>query len=65
MSNDPKPGFKSTEFWLMVAIAALVAFGPKLGIELSSEQITNLLIVGGIYTGGRAAPKAAAAFGRK
>ena len=62
---NPKAGIRSTEFWLTAIIILLAVIGPKFGVELKSEQVVTLLTVSGVYTVGRAVPKAAALLGRK
>lgn len=57
-----KPGVKSTEFWLVVALVLLLTFGPHYGLLFTTEQVTGLIMIVSIYVGGRSATKMAASF---
>lgn len=56
-----RPGWKTSEFWLILATILVVAFSVKLG--LTSEHLYIIGGLAGVYTGGRSFTKAQASKG--
>ena len=63
--NADKSGNRTTEFMLAVALIGLIAFRDKLGVDLTSDQINNMVWLAMTYIGGRSLTKLTALLGIK
>lgn len=50
-------GIKSSEFWLTIAVMALIAFAPKLGLTIPTDQLWALVVANVGYAASRSGTK--------